>query len=107
MRKIVFLSLAVMFSLSMLAGEKVEGSSEAKTTLEGVVFDAQNGETLAGVAITANGETHYTDFDGHFVFQNVSAGSAIKIEASYVSYNSAIVEVKAANQPIEISLNSK
>ncbi|QQS51296.1 MAG: carboxypeptidase-like regulatory domain-containing protein [Bacteroidota bacterium] len=107
MKKLFILSLAVMFSLSLMAGEEVEGSAEGKTTLNGVVVDAENGEALAGVAITANGETRFTDFDGRFTFENVSLGSAIKLEATYVSYNTEVVEIETVNKQVEIALLSK
>lgn len=57
-------------------------------SLSGNVIDEVSGESLVGVEVKIEGSDvkTYTDFDGHFVINNIKAGQG-KFVASYTSYN--------------------
>lgn len=60
-------------------------------SIQGVVKDAQTGESLVGAAVYLKGNTKtgtITGLDGSFVLRNVPAGNAMLI-CSYISYQSA------------------
>lgn len=56
-------------------------------SLSGNVIDEVSGESLVGVEVKIEGSDvkTYTDFDGHFVINNLKAGQG-KFVASYTSY---------------------
>jgi hypothetical protein len=62
-------------------------------SIEGVATDKKSLETLPGVTITIEGTTIGTsaDIEGHFFIPNVKPGK-YRIKASYVSYNTVLVE---------------
>jgi uncharacterized membrane protein len=103
MKKFIVLAIVSVFTLAIYAGDTEEANkNEAKTTVSGVIVDAETGEALVGVAVKMNGETLYTDFDGEFSF-SVTPGE-YTIETDYVSYNSAKVDVSNENSEVEIAL---
>jgi TonB-dependent receptor len=76
-------------------------------SIEGVATDRKNKETLPGVMITIEGTTigAAADFNGHFLIPNVKPGK-YKVKASYISYNTIIVEdVKVeAEKTVKLSI---
>lgn len=62
-------------------------------TVYGTVTDAKTGETLVGVQVQLEGTEKkvYTDFDGHFSFEDVQPGE-YNITANYISYQKQKIE---------------
>lgn len=92
MKKVIF-ALLVAFVATSAFAEKSETKRETKTesavlSLSGNVIDEVSGEALVGVEVKVDGSDlkTYTDFDGHFVIDNLKAGDC-KLVASYTSYN--------------------
>jgi len=95
MRKLIFIAISFLFSLSMLA----------QTTVSGNVTDANTGEPLPGVNVKVVGKSigTVTDFDGNFKFKT-NHELPFDIEASTVGYSSNTTAVTSANQKITIAL---
>lgn len=92
MKKVIFAVLVAFVATSAFA-EKAASKAEAKSesaviSLSGNVIDEVSGEALVGVEVKVDGSDvkTYTDFDGHFVINNLKAGDC-KLVASYTSYN--------------------
>ena len=96
MKKVIFAILFALVATSTFA-EKTDNKSEIKTetksdaavlSLSGNVIDEVSGEALVGVQVQLQGTDvkTYTDFDGHFVIENLKPGQC-KLVASYTSYN--------------------
>ncbi|MBA4409388.1 MAG: carboxypeptidase-like regulatory domain-containing protein [Bacteroidota bacterium] len=92
MKRLIFAVLVALVSTSAIA-EKSDSKAETKTeaavfSLSGNVIDEVSGEALVGVEVKVEGSDvkTYTDFDGHFVFDNLKAGQC-KLVSSYTSYN--------------------
>lgn len=96
MKKLIFAILVAFTATSAFAEKsdsKVEAKSDSKAeaavlSLSGNVIDEVSGEALVGVEVKVDGSDikTYTDFDGHFVINNMKAGDC-KLVASYTSYN--------------------
>ena len=72
----------------MAFAEKTETKAEATVlSLSSNVIDEVSGEASVGLEVKAAGSDlkTYTDFDGHFVFDNLKSGEC-KLIASYTSY---------------------
>jgi hypothetical protein len=92
MKKVIF-ALLVAFATTSAFAEKAETKTDSKAeavvlSLSGNIIDEVSGEALVGVEVKVNGSDQktYTDFDGHFVIDNVKSGEC-KLVASYTSYN--------------------
>ena len=92
MKKVIF-ALLVAFATTSAFAEKAETKTDSKAdaaviSLSGNVIDEVSGEALAGVEVKVDGSDikTYTDFDGHFVIDNLKSGEC-KLVASYTSYN--------------------
>ncbi len=96
MKKVIF-ALLVAFATTSAFAEKADSKTEVKTdskaeaaifSLSGNIIDEASGEALVGVEVKVEGSDKktYTDFDGHFVIDNVKSGDC-KLIASYTSYN--------------------
>lgn len=91
-RKVVLTTVVAVLTIAVFA-EKTDSKREAKSesavlSLSGNVIDEVSGEALVGVEVKVDGSDQktYTDFDGHFVIDNLKAGDC-KLVASYTSYN--------------------
>ncbi|MFO8001886.1 MAG: carboxypeptidase-like regulatory domain-containing protein [Marinilabilia sp.] len=91
-------TIAMIFVLSMglltntFAGnndkdEKPGEPAPKSSSIAGVIVDDQTGETLAGVEVKLQGTDvkTYTDFDGKFVFEEITPGK-YAVEARIISY---------------------
>jgi hypothetical protein len=96
MKKLIIAVLVAFASTSAFA-EKIETKTDAKAetkvesavlSLSGNIIDEVSGEALVGVEVKIEGSDvkTYTDFDGHFVINNMKAGQC-KLVASYTSYS--------------------
>jgi hypothetical protein len=92
MKRIIIAVFVALVATSAFA-EKAENKTKTKTEVTGLsisgnVIDEVSGEALVGVEVKLEGSDRkaYTDFDGHFVIDNVKAGDC-KLIASYISYN--------------------
>ena len=95
MKKVIF-ALLVAFATTSAFAEKVDSKTEVKTdskaeaavlSLSGNIIDEVSGEALVGVEVRVDGSEQktYTDFDGHFIIDNLKSGEC-KLVASYTSY---------------------
>jgi len=113
MKKVIFALLVALVSTSAFA-EKAETKAEAKAeaavlSVSGNVIDEVSGEALVGVEVKVEGSDlkTYTDFDGHFVIENLKAGQC-KLVASYTSYNKneKTFSIKSKNNQVKIELQA-
>lgn len=113
MKKVIF-ALLIAFSTTSAFAEKAETKTDSKAeaavlSVSGNVIDEVSGEALVGVEVKVEGSDvkTYTDFDGHFVIENLKAGQC-KLVASYTSYNKneKIFSVKSKNNPVKIELQA-
>lgn len=113
MKKVIFVVLIAFVALSAFA-EKTESKTETKTestvlSLSGNVIDEISGEALVGVEVKVDGSDikTYTDFDGHFVINNMKAGDC-KLVASYTSYNKneKLFNINAKTNQVKIELQA-
>lgn len=74
-------------------------------TITGVIYDAEEGEPLAGATVMIDGTTNLTasDIDGHFTLKNVKALNPV-VTALFVGMKPASVKVTRKNQN-DIRLN--
>lgn len=113
MKRIIFAILVVLYTTSVFAeksGSKAEAKSEsAALSISGNVIDQASGEALVGVEVKVDGSDvkTYTDFDGHFVIDNLKAGEC-KLVASYTSYNKSekTYRLDTKTNPIKIELQA-
>lgn len=116
MKKIILLSLVATFVTigninakqpAAKAEIKTEQTATAQNELKGIIFDKKTNETLAGAAITANGQKIYTDLDGNFTIQNVCSGNCT-IKISMISYQDQTIEVNTNDAGLlKIKLNQR
>ncbi len=113
MKKLILVVLVAFAALSTFA-EKAESKTETKSeaivlSLSGNVIDEVSGEALVGVEVKVEGTDvkAYTDFDGHFVINNVKSGDC-KLVASYTSYNKAekLLKVDTKSNQVKIELQA-
>jgi hypothetical protein len=108
---IVLVSVAI-FSLSA----KGVASPEAKAAvvsevvssvkLNGIIFDKDTKESLAGAVITLNGQKIYSDLDGKFDLSNVSG--KVQLKVSLISYEEKTIEFDSSNNStLKIELNQR
>lgn len=113
MKKIIFAALIAFVAIPAFAvktDSKVESKNESvSVSLSGNVIDQVSGEALVGVEVKLEGSDlkTYTDFDGHFVIDNVKAGDC-KLVASYTSYNKneKKLSINSNNNKVKIELQS-
>lgn len=97
MKYLFTLFMVVTLIFSAMADEKDHnpGAADkpATVTVYGTVTDATTGETLVGVQVQLEGTEKkvYTDFDGHFSFDDVMPGE-YNITANYISYEKQKIE---------------
>ncbi len=117
MKKI--LALALVFMMFGTAQLMATGTLATVTTVEsanvtsiqGKIIDKSTGEPLAGVSVKIEGtdQVVYSDFDGNFAFDNVTAGT-FTIKVSMVSYTENVLNnlILSANQTsiIQIALDN-
>lgn len=97
---------SLFFAILMLAllnvsnlSSKDKAEAEAKATvsvstveLNGIIFDKNTNESLAGVVVLVNGQKVYTDFDGNFSVKNVCNG-VCELKISMISYEDKILHI--------------
>ncbi len=102
---LIVIAILAVIGFSSFKGEKTKGNNTSATlfNLSGTVIDNQTGETLVGVEVVLEGtdQKTYSDFDGNFVFENVSEGK-YEVTAKIVSYKDSKKEdVKICNEKDE------
>lgn len=111
MKNLLF-ALLIAFTANTAFAEKIESKVESKSeskvasfSLSGNVIDEVSGEALVGVEVKVEGTNvkAYTDFDGHFVIDNVKAGNC-KLVASYTSYNKAEKSLKVDTKSNQVKI---
>ena len=93
MKKIIFISLLLVGVIIASATSSYASDSpkENKTTLttsvSGVILDETTGESLVGVAVKIDGTDLevYTDFEGGFLFDNITPGD-YTVSVAMISY---------------------
>jgi len=113
MKKVIF-ALLVAFATTSAFAEKTDSKAETKAeaailSLSGNVIDEVSGEALVGVEVKVDGSDQkaYTDFDGHFVIDNLKSGEC-KLVASYTSYNKneKTYQMNSKNNQVKIELQA-
>lgn len=113
MKRVIF-AVLVAFVATTAFAEKTDSKAEAKSesavlSISGNVIDQTSGEALVGVEVKIDGSDvkTYTDFDGHFVINNLKAGDC-KLVASYTSYNKSekTYRLDTKTNPIKIELQT-
>lgn len=115
MKNLLF-ALLIAFTANTAFAEKIESKVESKSeskvasfSLSGNVIDEVSGEALVGVEVMVDGTNvkAYTDFDGHFVIDNVKSGEC-KLVASYTSYNKTekTLKVDSKSNQVKIELQT-
>ncbi len=102
---IVMAILAVLYFSSFKGEKSNNNTSVALFDLSGTVIDNQTGETLTGVEVLLEGtdKRTYSDFDGNFVFKNIS-GREYEVTAKIVSYKDFRKEVVKINTEKDMSI---
>lgn len=106
MRTISFI-FAVIFSFALWAdNDKGNPANSAETKISGKVVDHFTGENLTGVKILVMNTDNvvYTDFDGNFTIYLPADKSAASIQISYISYETAVMNVEEIRIPGEIKI---
>ena len=112
--KRVFLAAFAFCLSTVVFAEKTDSKVETKAespvlAISGNVIDEVSGEALVGVEVKVDGSDvkTYTDFDGHFVINNMKSGD-YKLVASYTSYNKSEknLKVNTSSNPIKIELQA-
>jgi len=109
---IVLLSAAI-FSLSA----KGTASPEAKPSvvsevvssvnLNGIIFDKDTKESLAGAVVTVNGQKIYSDLDGKFIVNHVN-NAKLQVKVSMISYEEKTFEIEPSKaSSLKIELNQR
>lgn len=113
MKKVIF-ALLVAFAATSTFAEKAETKTDSKSeavviSLSGNIIDEVSGEALVGVEVKVDGTDvkTYTDFDGHFILDNLKSGDC-KLVASYTSYNKSekTFTVNSKNNQVKIELQA-
>lgn len=110
----IVLFSAAIFSLS---ANGTTASPEAKpavisevvtsVNLNGVIFDKETKESLAGAVVTVNGQKIYSDLDGKFVVNNVN-NAKVQLKVSLISYEDKTFEIDPSNvSSVNIELNQR
>lgn len=108
MKTQLFIVAAVLFlGLNSFKGEKSNNTPvEPNVCVTGTIVDGSTGETLAGVEVSIEGTDlkAYSDFEGKFSFNGLTAGS-YKVVTNYVSYGRIETRAIEAQQNQVHSLN--
>jgi len=91
------LMLALLNVSNLSSKEKAEAEVKATVSvstveLNGIIFDKNTNESLAGVVVLVNGQKVYTDFDGNFTVKNVCNG-VCELKISMISYEDRILQI--------------
>lgn len=78
----------------------------ANGSLEGTVIDKKSRETLVGAQVMLEGTTigAVTNFDGHFVIENIKPGT-YNVRVTYISYNQVVFEKISFASNKQVQLN--
>jgi hypothetical protein len=115
MKKAIY-AILIAFAATAAFAEKTDSKIETKSnvanesaivSLSGNVIDEVSGEALVGVEVKVDGTElkTYTDFDGHFVIDNLKAGEC-KLVTNYTSYNKKekTLKLDSKSNPVKIEL---
>lgn len=113
MKKILLIAAIMLSGVILYAKDGETPTNESKSRMcivKGQITDKLNGELLTGVSvrIVESDIVSYTDFDGEFVFGDLTPGN-YTIETSMVSYECEEIQVTASvssNQTINIELKT-
>ncbi len=91
------LILAILNVNNLSSKDKAEAEVNATVSastveLNGIIFDKNTNESLAGVIVLVNGQKVYTDFDGNFTVKNVCNGIC-ELKISLISYEDKILQI--------------
>lgn len=77
-------------------------------SIDGTIFDKKTRETLVGAQVILDGTTigAVTNFDGHFLIDNIKPGT-YNVRVSYISYNPVIIEniTVVANKKVQLNID--
>ena len=103
---IAILSLSAKGVASTEAKAAVVSEVVSSDRLNGIIFDKDTKESLAGAVITLNGQKIYSDLDGKFNLDNVSG--KVQLKVSLISYEEKTIEFDSSNNStLKIELNQR
>lgn len=115
MKTILVLFAAVLLSVSSYANDKKTDKNVKSNAIEtvekvqavdvtGFILDSESKESLAGAAITVDGNKYYSDLDGNYIISNLKPGKyTVKVEL--ISYQPVEKEITVQkNEALNISL---
>jgi len=109
---IVLVSVLV-FSLSAKGTATTEAKAStaseviSSVKLNGIIFDKDTKESLAGAVVTINGQKIYSDLDGKFVINNIN-NTKLQVKVSLISYEEKTFEIDPSNaSSINVELNQR
>ncbi len=111
MKKIILSAIICVASLGAYAAgtaqTETQSTQAAVSSVSGKVIDKETKEGLAGVAVEANGQKVYTDFDGNFTISNL-CGSNCEVNVSMISYETQTIAVNPSNsKTLDVSLRQR
>jgi hypothetical protein len=115
MKNSFFFAILMMALLNVSnISAKGKAEAEAKATvsvsnveLNGIIFDKNTNESLAGVVVLVNGQKVYTDFDGNFTVKNVCNG-VCELKISMISYEDRILQIDTRkDKELKIALKQR
>ncbi len=112
MKKVILSAMICVASLGAYAAGTAQTETESaqavvSASVSGKVIDKDTKEGLAGVAVEANGEKVYTDFDGNFTISNL-CGNNCEVSVSMISYETQTIAVNPSNsKTLDVSLRQR
>lgn len=104
---VTIFSLSAKGSASPEAKPSVASEVLSSINLNGIIFDKDTKESLAGAVVTVNSQKIYSDLDGKFVINNVN-NAKIQLKVSLISYEEKTFEIDPSNaSSLKIELNQR
>jgi hypothetical protein len=109
MKRILVLSIALIFALSLSAknDDKTKPAASATVEVNGKIIDSKTGEALTGVKVFIEelSQEAYTDFDGNFSLIAPNKED-VTIKVSYISYEEKKINANILDKKnLTVSLN--
>ncbi len=99
--------IAVLLVSAAMLFATTDKAPVASTTINGVVIDHCTGEALAGVKINLDEQTTvYSDLEGNFEIENVSAGNHV-LKTDLISYTEENINIEITDEKTNLEIKMK